>query len=359
MNTALTNAPMGVPIGVQWVGIGAYVPETTITNDQLTQLVDTSDEWIATRTGIRERHVVSGDETVAGLAIAAANDALASAGMTGEDIDFILVATSTPDTMYPGIACQVQHAIGATRAAGFDMALACSGFVFGLVTAQQFIRTGMYRTVLVIGADIHSRYVDWTDRNTCIIFGDGAGAAIVQAVPGDQNAFFANDLHSDGSKGFELTLHTNAPNCPLVAPRTEHRPFVNMNGKEMFKFAVSVVPETMTTTLVKAGLTWDAIDHVVLHQANIRIMQAMTERLGIPAAKMIANIDRIGNTSAASIPIALNEAVLSGRVKPGEKLMLCGFGAGVAWGSTLCEWTAVDKRLAQGQTAQQATPVGV
>ncbi len=331
--------------GISMVGIGAHVPMHRITNDDIATLVDTSDDWIASRTGIRSRHVVSGDESVADLAIAATKEALASAGMEGSEIELIIVASSTPDTIYPAVACQVQTEIGAVNAAGFDMALACSGFVYALVVAQQFLKNGMYKTALVIGADIHSRYTNWHDRNTCILFGDGAGAAILKAEPNTVDNILANDLHIDGSKGMELTLFTQAENCPLVAPKTPVNNYVYMNGREVFKFAVGVVPKSIQKVLERSNLKIDDIDHLVLHQANIRIMQAMSERLNIPEERLIVNLDRYGNTSAASIPLALNEAVLQGRVKPGELLVMCGFGAGLAYGTSILRWTHVDKRL--------------
>lgn len=341
------------PFGIRWAGIGAYIPENTITNDDLTQLVETSDEWITTRTGIKQRQVVSGSQSVGDLAIAAAKDALESAGMKGEDIELIIVATSTPDTIYPAAACLVQEAIGAKNAAGFDLALACSGFVYSSVVAQQFLRTGMYKNALVIGADIHSRFVDWYDRNVCVLFADGAGAAIYTAEYGAEDHFLANDLHIDGAKSQELTLYVNNPNCPLVSPRDDVKNTVEMNGREMFKFAVGVVPESIRTTAKQAGIAIDDIDHLVLHQANIRIMQAMSEKLNIPPEKLVTNLAKVGNTSAASIPIAINEAVLKGQIKPGELLMLCGFGAGVAWGSSLVKWSCVDKRTEKIAAMQQ------
>jgi 3-oxoacyl-[acyl-carrier-protein] synthase III len=332
-------------IGISMVGIGSYVPPRCITNDDIATLVDTSDEWIQSRTGIKTRHVVTGDESIADLASQAAREALASAGMDGSEIELIIVASSTPDTIYPAVACQVQTEIGAKRAAGFDMALACSGFVYGLVTAQQFLQCGTYKTALVIGADIHSRFTNWHDRNTCILFGDGAGAAILKATPGEKTRILANDLHLDGSKGMELTLFTQAENCPLVEPKTPVNDYVYMNGREVFKFAVGIVPKSILAAVEKAGMAIQDVDHVILHQANIRIMQAMSEKLNIPEERLIINLDRYGNTSAASIPIALNEAVLSGRVKPGDTMVLCGFGAGLAWGTTVIQWTAVDNRL--------------
>lgn len=341
---SLTN-PFGY--GISLAGIGAHVPARCISNDDIATLVDTSDEWIQSRTGIKTRYVVSGDESVADLAIEAAMQALASAGMEGSEVELIIVASSTPDTIYPAVACQVQTAIGATNAAGFDMALACSGFVYGLIVAQQFLKTGMCKTALVIGADIHSRYTNWHDRNTCILFGDGAGAALLKAEHGAPDNILASDLHLDGTKGMELTLFTQAENCPLVEPKTPVNDYVYMNGREVFKFAVGVVPKSIQEVLNRAGLNIEEIDHVILHQANIRIMQAMSEKLNIPEERLIVNLDRFGNTSAASIPIALNEAVLQGRVKPGDLMVMCGFGAGLAWATSVMRWTAVDQRLPQ------------
>lgn len=341
---SLTN-PFGY--GISLAGIGAHVPARCISNDDIATLVDTSDEWIQSRTGIKTRYVVSGDESVADLAIEAATQALASAGMQGSEVELIIVASSTPDTIYPAVACQVQTAIGAVNAAGFDMALACSGFVYGLIVAQQFLKTGMCKTALVIGADIHSRYTNWHDRNTCILFGDGAGAALLKAEHGAPDNILASDLHLDGTKGMELTLFTQAENCPLVEPKTPVNDYVYMNGREVFKFAVGVVPKSIQEVLNRAGLKIEEIDHVILHQANIRIMQAMSEKLNIPEERLIVNLDRFGNTSAASIPIALNEAVLQGRVKPGDLMVMCGFGAGLAWATSVMRWTAVDQRLPQ------------
>ncbi len=350
--STLSDAAGGAGYGIRFAGIGAYVPKRCISNDEIATLVDTSDEWIQSRTGIKTRHVVSGDESVADLAIEAANEALASAGMQGSEIELIIVASSTPDTIYPAVACQVQTAIGANRAAGFDMALACSGFVYGLIIAQQFLKTGMCKTALVVGADIHSRYTNWHDRNTCILFGDGAGAAILTAERGADDNIFASDLHLDGAKGMELTLFTQAENCPLVEPKTPVNDYVYMNGREVFKFAVGVVPKSIQEVLDRSGLKIEDVDHVVLHQANIRIMQAMSEKLNIPEERLIVNLDRFGNTSAASIPIALNEAVLNGRVKPGDLMVMCGFGAGLAWATSIMRWTAVDQRLPQGLKAE-------
>jgi 3-oxoacyl-[acyl-carrier-protein] synthase-3 len=343
-------------IGVSMIGIGACVPKHVVTNEDLSKIVETSDEWIVSRTGIRERRVVTGNETVADLAIVAAREALASAGIDGIDVDLIIVASSTPDTIYPAVSCQVQQAIGAVNAAGFDMALACTGFTAASIVAYQFLKNGMYKTALVIGADIHSRYTDWEDRNTCILFGDGAGAAILQGERGRPDDYLANEMRLDGSKGMELTLYTSAPNCPMVAARDPMSTFVYMNGKEVFKFAVSTVPKSIDRVVSEAGLKIEDIDHLVLHQANIRIMQTMTEKLGIPEEKMVVNLDRYGNTSAASIPIALNEAQLEGRLKPGDLVVLCGFGAGLAWATSVIKWACVDKRVEAGKTAKELEP---
>ncbi|MEM0951412.1 MAG: beta-ketoacyl-ACP synthase III [Cyanobacteria bacterium P01_H01_bin.74] len=330
--------------GVSVVGVGAYVPPRQVTNADIATLVDTSDEWIQSRTGIKTRYVVSGDESIADLAIHAAKDALNSSGIDAKSIELIIVASSTPDTIYPAVACQVQTEIGATHAAGFDMALACSGFVYALNTAQQFIQCGTYKTALVIGADIHSRYTNWHDRNTCILFGDGAGAVVITANA-EKNNILASDLKLDGSKGMELTLFTQAENCPLVEPKTPVNDYVYMNGREVFKFAVGTVPRSIDIAVKKAGLTIQDIDYFILHQANIRIMQAMSEKLSIPEERLVVNLDKYGNTSAASIPIALNEAVLTKKVQPGQKLVFCGFGAGLAWGTIVLNWTAADQRI--------------
>ncbi len=334
--------------GAAITGVGAFVPESVITNEDLTKLVETSDEWIKSRTGIEERHVVSGDDSIADLAIGAAKEALASAGIDGSDIDLIIVGCSTHDTIYPAISCQVQHAIGATNAAGFDIALACSGFTYGLIIAQQFLKTGMRKKALVIGADVHSHYVNWYDRNTCVLFGDGSGAAVVEAVDGD-DMFIGTDFQIDGSKGMELTLYSSGENCPLVEPKTPVNSHVYMNGREVFKFAVGTVPKSIQKVVDGSGMTMDEIDHVVLHQANIRIMQAMSEKLNIDPDKMVVNLQKYGNTSAASIPIALNEASLDGRLKPGQTVLMCGFGAGLAWATALVKWAVVDRRLPKEQ----------
>jgi 3-oxoacyl-[acyl-carrier-protein] synthase-3 len=328
--------------GVSIAGIGSYLPQTVITNDDIATLVDTNDEWITSRTGIKARRVVSGNETVASLGIAAAHDALACADMRGEDIELIIVASSTPDTIYPMVCSQIQAALGAKKAAGFDMVLACTGFVYALTTASQFIRTGMVKNALVICSDIHSRFTDWSDRNTCILFGDGAGSLVLKAD--DTDHLLACDLHLDGTKGDHLTMHTTVQNCPLVEPRDVPSPYVYMNGREVFKFAVGTVPTSIQAAVAQAGLQLNDIDYFVPHQANVRIMHAMAEKLNVPLDKWIINLEETGNTSAASIPIALNEAVKSGKVQPGQTLVFCGFGAGLSWATAVVRWSLVDKR---------------
>jgi 3-oxoacyl-[acyl-carrier-protein] synthase-3 len=335
-----TSAPrkLGQPLkGVTLTGVGAAVPPTVIKNEQLTALVDTSDEWIQRRTGIVERHVLSGDETLAALAIEAAKKALAHAQVAAEAIDLVIVATTTPDERYPAVAARVQAALGIPAAAGFDLALACTGFVASVITAEQFLRTGLYKKALVVGADAHSRVMDWTDRNTCVLFGDAAGAVVLEASD-TVDGFLACEAHLDGTKGDELHADHVLVNCPLVPPPTPRSPYLQMNGREVFKFTVAVVADSITTTAQQAGLTLEDLDYVVLHQANSRIMEAMTERLSLPPEKLVMNLQRYGNTSAASVPLALQEAVTDGRITEGSTVLLCGFGGGLAWASTLFKW---------------------
>ncbi|MDX2085642.1 MAG: beta-ketoacyl-ACP synthase III [Candidatus Melainabacteria bacterium] len=344
--------------GVQISGIGSSAPSTVVTNQAISTLVDTSDEWISSRTGILERRVVQGDEKISDFAVDAAKKALAHANLPGESVDLIVAACSTPDTLYPGIACVVQQAINAKHAAGFDLALACTGFIAALNTAEQFLRTGTYRNALVIGADVHSRYMNWTDRNTCILFGDGAGACVLTASDTEDH-FFSHNLHIDGWKGAQLLMPIDVDNCPLVSQRTKPEKGLVMNGREVFKFAVSVVPSSIEAALAEAGLGVQDIDFYVLHQANIRIMQSMSERLNIPADKLIVNLDRYGNTSAASIPLALDEAVQDGRIQPGMLVLLCGFGGGLSWGTSIMRWTcaAPSPEMQLQKASSLASPV--
>ena len=331
---------------VSIIGIGKYVPETVVTNDDIAKIVDTNDEWIVTRTGIKERRVVSGDETAASLAINAAKDALGYAGIDPKEIDLIITATSMPDALYPSTSCEVQGALGATNAAAFDVVAACSGLIYGLNIARNFIMAGTYNTVLLIGVDVHSRFLDWNDRGTCVLFGDGAGALIVKKSEDDINDILAIDMHADGSKASELKIPLNGKNCPLVEPKTEKKQQVDMNGREIYKFAVRVVPESILNAINAAGLSIDDIDYLIPHQANMRIVQAITERLNLKEDQVIVNLDKYGNTSTASIPIALTEA-LGNKVSTPSRMVMCGFGAGLTWGTAIVNWRAKDKRLSQ------------
>lgn len=337
---------LGSPVlGVRMIGIGGSVPPTIVKNDALTQLVDTSDEWITTRTGIRERRILAGDENLTGLCVEASKQALLSAGLTdASSVGLIIVATSTSDERYPATAARLQDALNAPHAFGFDLSLACTGFVAALTAAEQYLRSGLVKRALVVGADAHSRVMDWTDRNTCILFGDGAGACLLEASE-EQDDFYACDSHLDGGKASELFADNVMGHCPLVAPPSPKSPYVQMNGREVFKFAVSKVPQSILATLEKASLPIAELDFLVLHQANARIMQAMKEKLGLRQEQLLMNLDRYGNTSAASIPLVINEGVLNGEIKPGHTLLVCGFGGGLSWSSSLFRWTHADMRL--------------
>lgn len=324
------------------LGTGACVPEKIVINDDLASMMDTSDEWIRTRTGICERRIVTG-ESLTDLSVGAAKKAMAAAGVTPLDIDLIIVATLTPDEPLPNASCAVQKALGAVNAVCFDLSAACSGFVFALNTAVMYVKGGAAAKVLVIGAEILSKIIDWTDRKTCILFGDGAGAAVVGAseTPG----FLGACLGTDGAKGHTLTMHERdivnpfrtqwLAELPETVPEKEASRFVHMDGQEVFKFAVKRVPESIHKVLEDAGLQVADVDHFVLHQANYRIIEAVARRLKVGMDKFIINMDRYGNTSAASVPMALDELMRSGKVRPGQIVVMSGFGGGLTWGSLL------------------------
>ncbi|MBW4555526.1 MAG: ketoacyl-ACP synthase III [Trichormus sp. ATA11-4-KO1] len=325
-------------LGIAITGSGSAVPETSLDNQALTQLVETSDEWITTRTGIRQRRLALPSESLSMLATAASHQAIASAGIKATDLDLILLATSTPDDLF-GTACQIQAELGATKAVAFDLTAACSGFVFGLVTAAQYIKTGVFQNVLLIGADILSRWLDWQDRRTCVLFGDGAGAVVLQANESDRLLGFS--LKSDGTQNRYLNL-AYAPCEQELLPNINitkgtYQP-VTMNGKEVYRFAVQKVPEIIDKALFQANLSVDQIDWLVLHQANQRILDAVAQRLNIPENKVISNLANYGNTSAASIPLALDEAVRQGKIKPHDIIAASGFGAGLTWGAAIFQW---------------------
>jgi 3-oxoacyl-[acyl-carrier-protein] synthase III len=325
-------------LGIAITGSGSAVPATSLHNQILTELVETSDEWVTTRTGIRQRRLALPSESLSGLATAASSQAIAASGIKPEDLDLILLATSTPDDLF-GSACQVQAQLGATNAVAFDLTAACSGFVFGLVTAAQYIRTGVYKNVLLIGADILSRWVDWQDRRTCVLFGDGAGAVVLQADKSDRLLGFA--LKSDGTQNHHLNLAYAGASQELLPDinitKGTYQP-ITMNGKEVYRFAVQKVPEIIDKALFQANLSVDQIDWLLLHQANQRIIDAVAQRLNIPEHKVISNLAQYGNTSAASIPLALDEAVRQGKIKPNDIVAASGFGAGLTWGAAIFKW---------------------
>lgn len=324
--------------GVAITGSGAAQLSCSLSNEDMGQLVDTSDEWIRSRTGIQARHVAGASESLSAIAAAAAQEATAAAGLEPTDLNLIILATSTPDDLF-GSASQVQAAIGATHAAAFDLTAACSGFVFGLVTAAQFIRTGVYQNVLIIGADVLSRWTDWSDRRTCVLFGDGAGAVVMQRSERDHLRGF--QLCSDGTLNESLRLAYQGQEQPLVstvsAQRGTFQP-ITMNGREVYKFAVGRVPEVIEKALFQAGLTPQDVNWLLLHQANQRILDAVASRLGIPPERVISNMASHGNTSAASIPLALNETLRAGKIRPGDIIATAGFGAGLTWGAAVFEW---------------------
>lgn len=318
-------------------GTGSYAPSRVMTNTELERIVATSDDWIRERTGIRERHIAASGEACSDLAVQAGRRALAAAGLAASDLDLILVATCTGDYPLPATACLVQHQLGATKAAACDLSAACCGFVYALSVADAYVRTGM-RHVLVIGSEVMSAITDWSDRNTCILFGDGAGAAVVSASDGERG-ILSTHLRSDGSLCELITVPAGGSRTPLseqvVAERTH---FIKMKGNETFKVAVRTLEEIARETLAANHLQVEDLDLYVPHQANMRILKAVMERLGLPLEKVMVNLERYGNTSAASIPIALDEAVRAGQVRDGSLVMLGAFGAGLTWASALIRW---------------------
>lgn len=325
------------------LGTGYYVPEKVLTNFDLEKMVDTNDEWIVERTGIRERHVVDDGVPMSELAYKAAVMALTDAEVSAEELDLIIVATLTSDRIIPSTACVLQERLGATHAAAFDLAAACSGFAYSSAIACQFIQSGAYKKVLVIGAETLSKVVDWTDRNTCILFGDGAGAAVYGAVD-DGYGMLSFDLGSDGSGADVLDIPSSGSLHPVTSDTIAQRMnFIHMDGKEVFKFAVKVMGKTVLNSLEKINMDKSEIDWLVPHQANIRIIQSAAKRLRMPMDKVIVDIEKYGNMSAASIPVALAEAARQHRFKKGDIIALAGFGAGLTWASCIMKWAKEDK----------------
>src|SRR5438552_1683139 len=319
-------------------GVGSYVPARILTNAELEKIVDTSDEWITSRTGIKERRLAAIDEFTSDLAAQAARKAMQMAGVTAEQIDLIIIATITPDMPFPSTACLVQQKIGARRAAAFDVEAACSGFIFGLEIAQQFIMSRTYDTVLVAGAEKLSSIVDWEDRNTCVLFGDGAGAAILQNRPNSHGLLTAV-MGSDGNKSDLLFMPGGGSRCPATAQSVNSRMhYLRMEGKETFKHAVQAMQTAAEESMRRCEIDITKIKCIIPHQANRRIIDAVGERLGARPEQMFINVNRYGNTSAASVAIALDEAVSSGRVQRGDLILLVVFGAGLTWGAAVIEW---------------------
>ena len=333
--------PLPKTAGVLLRGCGSATPSRSISNQDLGERVDTSDEWIRTRTGIGARRVVGADESLSDLSLEAAKSALAMAGWSADSLDLILLATSTPDDLF-GSAPRLQGSLGASNAAAFDLTAACSGFLFAVVTAAQYLRTGAMRRILVVGADQLSRWVDWDDRRSCVLFGDAAGALVLEASDDGQDDLEGFLLRSDGSRGGVLQLPQRDEHQPLIADATHQQGgfhTIQMNGQEVYKFAVREVPAILQALLSNTGTQPDQLDWLLLHQANQRILDAVADRFKIPHAKVLSNLSSYGNTSAATIPLMLDEAVRDGRIQPGHRLASSGFGAGLSWGAALLRWS--------------------
>ena len=320
------------------VGVGSYVPERRLTNADLEEIVETSDEWITTRTGIKERRIASDDQFTSDLATEAARKAMSKAGVTGEDIDLVIVATITPDMPFPSTACLVQHNIGAVNAAAFDLEAACSGFIYALEIAQQFIMSRTYDTVLVIGAEKLSSIIDWKDRNTCVLFGDGAGAAVLQNRE-QSHGLLTACMGADGGKAGLLSMPGGGSRCPATSDSLDNRlHYLRMDGKETYKSAVTAMHRAALKALERCQLDITQIKCIIPHQANLRIISAVGDRLGAKKEQVYINVDKFGNTSAASVAIALDQAVENGVIERGDLILMVVFGAGLTWGAAVIEW---------------------
>ena len=321
------------------VGTGMAVPDKVLTNADLEKMVDTSDEWIVSRTGIRERRIATKDEVLTDFAVPAAKRALDMAGIPGSEVDIVICATVSPDTPFPAASTQIATAIGAPNIAAFDLSAACAGFIYGVGIADQFLRAGGARTVLVVGGEILSKFTDWTDRNTCVLFGDGAGAVVLRAEPDNGRGVLGVQMRSDGSLG-ELVYRPGGGSKypPPLDPLDADKTYIKMRGNETFKIAVRSMAEVSDAVLKKAGLAPQGVDWLVPHQANRRIIDAVGQRLEIPEGHTYVNIERYGNTSAASVPIALDELVRDGKVREGSLVLCTAFGSGLVWGAGLFRW---------------------
>ena len=321
-------------------GTGRYVPEKVLTNTDLEKIVETSDEWIIKRTGIRERRIAAEDQSTSDLALEAARVALDRAGLAAEDLDAIILATLTPDTYCPAGACYVQNLLGATNACAFDLSAACTGFVYGITVGSSLVRAGVHKNVLVLGAETLSRFIDYTDRNTCILFGDGAGAAVLsRAEEGSDSRLLDHYLRSDGGGTDLIIMPGGGARRPASYDTVDGKlHFLSMQGNDVFKFATKSMQTLIETAIERNGLSVDDLDLVVPHQVNSRIIDTVLRKVDIPKEKIYLNLQRYGNTSAASVPMALHEAVEEGRVQPGNLVLLVAFGAGLTWGYNLVRW---------------------
>src|SRR5919202_438494 len=317
---------------VSITGLGCHVPERIVTNDELATLVDTSDAWIVERTGIRERRIAAPEEALTDIALPAARAALDDAGVEAADIDFLVCATVTPDMMFPTSSALLADMLGAPEAAAYDLLAGCTGFVYALAQAYAMLASGLAHKALVVGGDVLSKILDWTDRSTLVLFGDGCGAVVLERV--ERGGFLGFELGADGGGGIHLSLPGSGSRALADA-----NGFVHMNGREVFKFATRVLVTSAEKLLAECGLTVDDVDVYVPHQANVRIIDYAAKRLGIPEERVVVNVDRYGNTSSGSIPLALADAVADGRVKPGKLVLMTGMGAGLTWGSAVMKWT--------------------
>jgi 3-oxoacyl-[acyl-carrier-protein] synthase-3 len=319
-------------------GIGAYAPEHVVTNDDLAKLMDTSDEWIVERTGIHERRVAADDQALSDIALPAARAALAQAGLEAGTIDLLIVATITPDMAFPSAGAIIADELGATDAAAYDLSAGCTGFMYAVAQGYGMVAAGLARHALVVGGDVLSRILDWSDRGTAVLFGDGAGAVVLERV--SEGGFLGFELGADGSGGPQLYLPAGGSRSPATAETVaEHKHYVQMNGREVFKFATRILVTSAEKVLAECGKTIDDVDVYIPHQANVRIIDHAAEKLGIPKEKIVVNVERYGNTSSGSIPLALADAQAEGRLQEGALVLMTGMGAGLTWGSGLIEWT--------------------
>jgi 3-oxoacyl-[acyl-carrier-protein] synthase III len=324
------NAKAGFDVSI--TGLGCKVPDRVVTNDELSQYVDTSDEWIVERTGIRERRIAAPEEALSDLALPAAQEALRQAGLEGSDIDLIIVATVTPDMAFPSTGALLADQLGAADAAAYDLSAGCTGFMYALAQGYGMLAGGLAKRALVVGGDVLSKILDWSDRSTLVLFGDGAGAVVLEAA--SQQGFLGFELGADGGGGSSLWL-------PGSGSRTFEHPerFVKMNGREVFKFATRILVQSAEDLLAQCNATIDDVDLYIPHQANVRIIEHATRKLGVPSDRVVINVDRYGNTSSGSIPLALADALADGRLLPGQLVLMTGMGAGLTWGSALMRWT--------------------